>query len=438
MYAIGRAQRRPGHAPRRHHGRTSCPSGAYDVAQRRPGHAPRRHVPVWDRLHSGSDRSTKAGARTPATPDWIFRMLLTVCNAQRRPGHAPRRHAETEANKLLRILAQRRPGHAPRRHPPPHFVTVRIRYRSTKAGARTPATRADGSFRAVYDDARSTKAGARTPATRRRLHKTPADRPRSTKAGARTPATLAGPRRALEDDPARSTKAGARTPATRAKRCSRMRRGPALNEGRGTHPGDTMSVFPPHTDATALNEGRGTHPGDTRAGHADAGWHVRSTKAGARTPATRRSALCSVAPMSAQRRPGHAPRRHLDDPLDRLGNVDLRSTKAGARTPATLLSDDADHTLPTERSTKAGARTPATLGLPVRWSKSSTGAQRRPGHAPRRHRRAMPAWATSTRYAQRRPGHAPRRHARVRAARSCSDWRSTKAGARTPATRRPR
>ena len=157
----------------------------------------------------------------------------------------------------------------------------------------------------------------------------------------------------------RSTKAGARTPATRTAAADGRPRAQALNEGRGANPGDTSNVVilwlatmvaqrrpgreprrhvrpalhdPP---AIPLNEGRGANPGDT--------WGpARST----------------ARPRSAQRRPGREPRRHR---------------------PAT-----------------------STLQL-------TQGAQRRPGREPRRHGcwRRVGDWDC---HAQRRPGREPRRH----------------------------
>ncbi len=118
----------------------------------------------------------------------------------------------------------------------------------------------------------------------------------------------------------------------------------------------------------ALNEGRGINPGDTSG-----------------VPFTGSSA------PSAQRRPGHQPRRHLVCLGGGVGDP-LRSTKAGASTPATRTTVVPDHSAPCslnegrginpgdtwtehldaafphERSTKAGASTPAT-----RRSRSAAG-----------------------------------------------------------------
>ena len=205
-------------------------------AQRRPGREPRRHT------------------------DPRRRRLYSRC-AQRRPGREPRRHRIRLRASMPRAVAQRRPGREPRRH-----RSGSARRRSScpalnEGRGANPGDTLGVSLVIIVVLRRSTKAGARTPATR--VHDRVLARAgvRSTKAGARTPATP--PRRVVgRRDRLRSTKAGARTPATPRKPRSRARRSTPLNEGRGANPGDT--------------------------GHArDAqGDRARSTKAGARTPAT--------------------------------------------------------------------------------------------------------------------------------------------------------
>ena len=137
------AQRRPGHQPRRHTvDRVTVHET--DNAQRRPGHQPRRHVQGDRRAAAVVERSTKAGASTPATPAELPQRRTGLKRAQRRPGHQPRRHAGTgrqargsdaalnegrginpgdtpshTANSSPFRIAQRRPGHQPRRHPAP-------------------------------------------------------------------------------------------------------------------------------------------------------------------------------------------------------------------------------------------------------------------------------------------------------------------------------
>ena len=60
-----------------------------------------------------------------------------------------------------------------------------------------------------------------------------------------------------------------------------------LNEGRGMNPGDTSGPSPRRSASAPLNEGRGMNPGDTRP-----------------------SKYTGAPFFSAQRRPGHEPRRH--------------------------------------------------------------------------------------------------------------------------------
>ena len=156
----------------------------------------------------------------------------------------------------------------------------------------------------------------------------------------------------------------------------------------GPKPRRHICVVPDESNADIpLNEGRGQNPGDT-----DAAWLPsvvrtgRSTKAGAKTPATRR-------------RPA------------KIRAIQSRSTKAGAKTPATLVCDAFTIGF-VSRSTKAGAKTPAT----------------QPG-------RSRLPWLQNR--AQRRPGPKPRRHFGGFHVMAGLQVRSTKAGAKTPATRLP-
>ena len=136
----------------------------------------------------------------------------------------------------------------------------------------------------------------------------------------------------------------------------------------------------------------------------------RSTKAGASAPATHGGAMPRGLPIStAQRRPGHQPRRH------------------SSTTSTSVTASDC--------------------------------AQRRPGHQPRRHTLADRPVPSTIMTAQRRPGHQPRRHPAGMIQWWCIEplnegrgispgdtrgWvpkspisrvRSTKAGASAPATR---
>ena len=174
---------------------------------------------------------------------------------------------------LTASSAQRRPEPRPRRHCSATGSVSRHGIRSTKAGAKTPAT-----LYAFYEHhglvVRSTKAGAKTPATPS-LQET------------KQQTTL------------RSTKAGAKTPATPRGRERTPRESDALNEGRSQDPGDT-------------HRRHNSHCGRKR----------RSTKAGAKTPATPvvyspRLPFCKC----AQRRPEPRPRRHITQAPDGSGRL---------------------------------------------------------------------------------------------------------------------
>ena len=242
----------------------------------------------------------------------------------------------------------------------------------------------------------------------------------------------------------RSTKAGAETPATPVTPTCPTPGSSALNEGRGRDPGDTAigeadrvimegaqrrpgprprrhacrNCRRPGSRNHALNEGRGRDPGDTG---------VALNEGRGRDPGDR----VTHGVTCAQRRPGPRPRRHMKPHLLDIVVGHLRSTKAGAETPATR---DVGLFLEEPRSTKAGAETPATQsparGDPIWYSN----AQRRPGPRPRRHASTV-SWSRVGRCplnegrgrdpgdtmrrpgfraigsgAQRRPGPRPRRH----------------------------
>ena len=309
-----------------------------------------------------SDAETKAGAPTPATPGCTSRAAgnrRTLnegrgshpgdtrssspsspfrVSAQRRPGLPPRRHSRSFAIQSRKVSAQRRPGLPPRRHP-----------RSWRGVP--PARPALNEGRGSHPGDTGEWAGVLQ-----------APWQRSTKAGAPTPATLAHKRGVSVDD-LRSTKAGAPTPATPAWRWAGPSTRWSLNEGRGSHPGDTHRCG----------------GGSQEQGH-------RSTKAGAPTPATRPEFFEGWGHQDhAQRRPGLPPRRHL---------------------------------------------------TPARYSAWLWGAQRRPGLPPRRHATADKR-PDRPNTAQRRPGLPPRRHPRAAGVSFSPAYRSTKAGAPTPATPTP-
>ena len=392
--------------------RARPPDTPAPAAQRRPGREPRRHGGRVDRVVGVADRSTKAGARTPATHTPVGSSPSLPPCAQRRPGREPRRHQNRrEAVRSASLCAQRRPGREPRRHRTPPLDSPGAGRRSTKAGSRTPATREDREV-ASAGHVRSTKAGSRTPATLTgRGARGRAGRPALNEGRVANPgdtssrATAANWSRAAQRRPGReprrhapkvfrlsitapirSTKAGSRTPATRSRPMTAALGVTPLNEGRGANPGDTDRSSGSDSQPASAQRRPGRDPGDTAA-YSSVGGRLgsaqrrpgreprrhglalrlagrgggRSTKAGARTPATRadvrypprrpvslnegRGANPGDTPFraaspphgsSAQRRPGREPRRHLRRFDCRLRVTQSRSTKAGSRTPATL------------------------------------------------------------------------------------------------------
>ena len=483
LEVVNFAQRRPGREPRRHRGSRagSRPSG---TAQRRPGREPRRHVLLAMDLARAQARSTKAGARTPATPGTAGRALqgarrstkagartpatrrwsagsarpggalnegrganpgdtgdLTAgpsqrLRAQRRPGREPRRHTPSAAATCCSSPAQRRPGREPRRHLPARMQDRALgRRRSTKAGARTPATRCRPPERLRRAEPLNEGRGANPGDTRLFRVARLRHRRRSTKAGARTPATQVH-HRLLPPAHCAAQRRPGREPrrhgpdGSKSITCSRLaQRRPGREPRR--HPAARPSWC---RGPGPLNEGRGANPGDTRrAARSPRSRSTRSTKAGARTPATPADALMKDGWLCpAQRRPGREPRRHrlIHRDAQQLGD---RSTKAGARTPATRDRPRAGDRDRGDRSTKAGARTPATPPGASDTPSTPRYAQRRPGREPRRHL-SSPTMAN------------PRRRTlnEGRGANPGDTWtptasrgrtiRSTKAGARTPAT----
>ena len=119
------------------------------------------------------DRSTKAGASTPATPRRERAVVFACQTAQRRPERQPRLHDTTiRFQHGHAINAQRRPERQPRLHVPVLSRPMQRLHRSTKAGASlnegrsvNPGDTCRGSRNRRKNSERSTKAGASTPAT---------------------------------------------------------------------------------------------------------------------------------------------------------------------------------------------------------------------------------------------------------------------------------
>ena len=400
------AQRRPGRAPRRHSRANLCAQasaplnegrGAHpgDTASRASSACVAGTLNEGRGAHPGDTRraagvsslrrasSTKAGARTPATRSLTLPIACSLSSLNEGRGAHPGDTRWPHLHAYHMRAAQRRPGRAPRRHAPRVRGGRSPGRRSTKAGARTPATR--GATEAgLRRPRRSTKAGARTPATPLRRALGPDDRaalnegrgahPGDTSASSsrrsksaiaqrrpgRAPRRHRSASRARMDRLRRSTKAGARTPATQVGRTACGRAPSPLNEGRGAHPGDTGAQPdherpPRHRSTKAGARTPATH----RLRHAGIIRPVRSTKAGARTPATPPGpARCRCSNRTLNEGRGAHPGDTRGLRVDRHGRH-ARSTKAGAHTPAT----------PSPRATRP----------------TSGGAQRRPGRTPRRH-----------------------------------------------------
>ena len=182
----------------------------------------------------------------------------------------------------------------------------------------------------------------------------------------------------------------------------------ALNEGRGANPGDTTSRRGGDARRPTLNEGRGANPGDTRPPSGSLlGRKALNEGRGANPGDTHAATAPTPRPAAAQRRPGREPRRHAAG-CPTAGRRPARSTKAGARTPATRVRPRRRRAgwsaLNEGRGANPGDTPPddGGGGMPP--------AQRRPGREPRRHPRRPTATALPSRHAQRRPGREPRRH----------------------------
>ena len=391
LVCVTHAQRRPGFEPRRH----DVGSGGCRVENRSTKAGVR--TPATQPAGDSEDlvffeRSTKAGVRTPATPAGSGTMRWTAPSAaQRRPGFEPRRHFSGRVRCLVLppCIAQRRPGFEPRRHEPAfRMCAAECPPAQRRPGFEPRRHGRHGAELSLWLDRRSTKAGVRTPAT---------------------PVALLGLLVALD----RSTKAGVRTPATPTRQPAPTLDLGALNEGRGSNPGDTAARGPHARPRARRSTKAGVRtPATLRSPHAGQKRGRRSTKAGVRTPAT----LAHARPQVARPR--------------------VRSTKAGVRTPATrVLSGEAKSGK--SRSTKAGVRTPATQPhghepLHVADGRSTKAGVRTPATQPDAAVRSQGVLPRSTKAGVRTPAtHSRGHHLSMRHA----PLRSTKAGVRTPATR---
>ena len=191
----------------------------------------------------------------------------------------------------------------------------------------------------------------------------------------------------------------------------------ALNEGRGSHPGDTCPAgVRKSAGRRSLNEGRGSHPGDTRARSAGllAHYSTLNEGRGSHPGDTFSTSACSISTPTAQRRPGLSPRRHLCLPSSPLGRTASAQRRPGL-SPRRHSNAWPHSEQSGPRSTKAGALTPATP-VPARYRDSrgfsplNEGRGSHPGDTPS----CRVSSSSYLRTAQRRPGLSPRRHWRSR------------------------
>ena len=159
-------------------------------AQRRAGPRPRRHQ-IMQVAGEGDFTAQRRPGPRPRRHALIVPFLISSLRAQRRPGPRPRRHRRLPgAFRYPFSIAQRRPGPRPRRH----ALSRSERLSDSRAAQRRPGPRPRRQIRDRQGSGgqqhRSTKAGAETPATPRdRSRDVPALLLRSTKAGTETPAT---------------------------------------------------------------------------------------------------------------------------------------------------------------------------------------------------------------------------------------------------------
>ena len=286
--------------------------------------------------------------------------MIFDSHAQRRPGREPRRHTTLRTARQRFVCAQRRPGREPRRHRPVSRSESHVHIRSTKAGARTPATPGPPSRRSRAPSPLNEGRGAN-----------PGDTRASVRATGRATSTLNEGRGANPGDtwPSRSTV----RPSCRAQR--RPGREPRRH---------VRASVPPRGVRPPLNEGRGANPGDThRGGRVRVEEGPRSTKAGARTPATPPRSLQNRSPSrSAQRRPGREPRRHA---------TPCRAAGAGQALNEGRGANPGDTERPCARRAIAGplnegrGANPGDTEFDHPSSVLASTAQRRPGREPRRH-----------------------------------------------------
>ena len=210
------------------------------------------------------DRSTKAGAQTPATPASRLRAdslnkgrsanpgdtaspagdTLACGIAQQRPERKPRRHSVSALPLAMTLAAQQRPERKPRRHLPRSRIPAHPRRTLNKGRSANPG------------DTRTVLSIFLTPFSS--AQQRPERKPRRHAQSVHSMAALAvaqqrperKPRRHLrmhtervQTEMIRSTKAGAQTPATPGGHGFPRLPGRSLNKGRSANPGDTSAIW---------------------------------------------------------------------------------------------------------------------------------------------------------------------------------------------------
>jgi len=207
------AQRRPGPEPQRHGLRRGAASARDPALNEGRGPNPSDTRFGVSCLAPLDGRSTKAGARTPATPP-SRAGRRSAFHAQRRPGPEPQRHKNPMLAALGLYLAQRRPGPEPQRHAADLEKVAAAAGRSTKAGARTPATRLTAHFRLQHLRAPLNEGRGPNPSDTSRPQASLGCSRSLNEGRGPNPSDTGRPVEQGKASRARSTKAGARTPAT--------------------------------------------------------------------------------------------------------------------------------------------------------------------------------------------------------------------------------
>ena len=231
-------------------------------------------------------RSTKAGAETPATLQLIQRRVRQYTTAQQRPEPKLRRHISIRLSADESVVAQQRPEPKLRRH-----TNVADDGNARADAQQRPEPKLRRHFNLLQGllgrTFRSTKAGAETPATRRCRGSGAVPASRSTKAGAETPATPAEYASVPWTGCVAQQRPEPKLRRHSIPRVARSRGASPLNKGRSRNSGDTWV-----SDFTGAHLYAAQQRPEPKLRRHSGGWRraracsLRSTKAGAETPAT--------------------------------------------------------------------------------------------------------------------------------------------------------